>query len=480
MSTPAGAQQLPVPAARLPLQAQAEQIVSRASGDWSVVAWSIDRGEPIFAIHPDEVRIPASNNKVFTSIWALDVLGPDHRFTTDLLIGGPITRAGVLQGDVFLRGSGDPSFGYPEFTPEPMEPLRRMARELYQRGVRTVEGRVLGDGTAFDTLLIGPAWPRDTGGGSAAYAPRVSGLSFQRNLLWIYLTPVAGGGLAQVRLQPATEAIPVLSSARSGGNRAWAVRREDDDTIRVMGGVAGRNTNRYGVGVAQPTLLAAGALRQALIEAGIEVRGPAAVGQVPAGARVVHRHWSIPLGAMIPKLNQNSDNFFAEHLWKAAALRVLGEGSYMRGGPASALHFIQRAGVTPGQLYQADGSGLSEYNRTSANALVRALLYADRQPWSELFHRSLAVAASPTGTMRRLFQQTAAANNLHAKTGYIRGVRSLSGYVTARNGERIVFSFLYNGRNTNGARTVESELGTLLAEHGAPAPGPVRERVSAR
>src|SRR5690606_8291912 len=128
--------------------------------------------------------------------------------------------------------------------------------------------------------------------------------------------------------------------------------------------------------------------------------------------------------------------------------------------------FMHRAGVSAGELYQFDGSGLSSYSRTSAGALVQALMYAHEQPYSELFHKSLAVAGDGDGTMNRLYRGTAAAGNLHAKTGYIRRVRTLSGYVKAGNGELIAFSFLYNGANTNGARTIQEDLGVLLAEYG--------------
>lgn len=258
----------------------------------------------------------------------------------------------------------------------------------------------------------------------------------------------------------------MVNEARTGGGRAWAVRRDNDDTIYVKGAVSGSRLHRYGVGVAQPALLAAGALRQALIAEGIMVQGQATVGVTPEDAKLVHRHVSIPMGQMIPKLNQESDNFFAEHLWKATVAEVTGKGSYARGGAASAMFFHDEAGIPYGHLYQFDGSGLSDTNRTSALAIVKALQYADKQPWSELFHRSLAVAADPDGTMNRLFRGTLAAGNLHAKTGYIDDVRTLSGYVRARNGERIAFSFLYNGRNTFGARSVQSELGELLANYG--------------
>jgi serine-type D-Ala-D-Ala carboxypeptidase/endopeptidase (penicillin-binding protein 4) len=455
------------------LQAQAEAMVEQAGGDWGVVAWSITREEPLISINGSAPLIPASNNKVFTAIWALDELGPEYRFETDLLVTGPI-EGGVLRGDVVLRGSGDPSFGYPPrlglslFVEDPMTPLRKMAQRLSAEGVRVVEGGVIGDPTVFDSVLVGPSWPNDTGGGAAQYAPRVSGLAFQRNMIWVEASPGSGGSPPQVTLDPPVSVVPVVSSLRNGGGRALAVRRADQDTVRIQGAVAGRGPHRYGIGVADPALLAADALRVALEEVGIEVRGAARIGATPEDAEAVHRHVSIPLGMMIPFLNQHSDNFFAEHIWKAAAAAAVGEGSYLRGGPASALHFMTKAEIPAGELYQFDGSGLSNHTRTTANALVHALVYAHEQPYSKMWHKTLAIAADREGTMNRLYRNTAAAGNLHAKTGYIRGVRTLSGYVTARNGELIAFSFLYNGRNTNGARTVQENLGVLLAEYGAP------------
>lgn len=459
------AAQAPLPAQALPpLQLQAEQIVGKVQGSWSVLAWSVEEGRPLFAINPDSILVPASNNKVFTSVWALDVLGPEYRFPTDLLITAPIDEEGVLRGDVVLRGSGDPAFGYPEYTRDPMQPLRTMARRLHERGLRVVEGAVVGDGSAFDSLLVGPGWPRDTEGGASEYAPRVSGLAFQRNVIWIDLQPTRPGQPARVQRRPAVEEIPVVSTVRTAGGSALAVRRPENDTIRVRGAVAGPGLHRYRVGVTEPALLAAGALRQALIEQGIEVRGGARTGTTPEGAQHFHRHYSIPLAMMISKLNQDSDNFFAEHLFKAAVHRATGLGSYHRGGPASALFFNDRAGVPFGEMYQADGSGLSSYNRASANALVRALRYGHAAPWSHTFHQSMATAGDRNGTLRRQFVGTPAAGNLHAKTGYVRGARALSGFVRTQHGQLVAFSFIYNGGNTNGARAAQMELGTLLAE----------------
>ena len=346
-----------------------------------------------------------------------------------------------------------------------MAPLRAMAGRLRQLGITSIDGGVIGDATAFDTALVGLNWPNDTGGGAAQYAPGVSGLAFQRNMIWIEAQGTPAPGPAIVRLHPAVEVVPIDARVQTGAGRSVATRRAGQDTIRVSGAVPPNRSVRYGVGVARPALLAADALRAALSEAGIVVRNPSRTGPAPPDARVVHRHVSIPLATMIPFLNRDSDNFFAEHVWQATVHARIGAGSFNRGGPISALHFMERAGVPAGELYQFDGSGLSNLNRASANALVRALVYAHNRSYSQVFHRSLAVAADPSGSMSRMYRNSAAARNLHAKTGFISRSRTLSGYVKARSGEVIAFSFLYNA-NTNGARAAQERLGILLAEFG--------------
>lgn len=441
-----------------PLQAQAEAIVGSAAAEWTLMAWSIDRQQTLFAINADQPKTPASNNKVFGAVWALHELGPDYRFPTDLLAAGPI-EGGVLRGDLVLRGSGDPAFGYPEYDRDPLKALRVMAQALKDKGVTSVQGGIVGDATIDDGKHHGPHWPNDTGNGAAQYAPTVSGLPFSRNMLWIQLDPTAPGG---VRTTPQVAEIPVVWTQRGG--RAFAARKPDNDTIVVRGAGGGRG-NRYGVGAKEPALLAPAALRQALAEVGIQVSGPVRLGKTPQNAKLVHRHYSITLAEMIPQALRHSDNFFAEHFWKAAVARSTGEGSYAKGGPASATFFHDDAGVPFGQLWQADGSGLSSDNRTSAYALVLAMSYADQQQWKEIFHQALPVAGKPDGTLNRLFVGSPAAGNLHAKTGYIRGVRSLSGFVKTANGETVVFSMIYNGRNTSGARGIQQNLGTLLASY---------------
>jgi len=466
-SAPASEAQAPPP-----LQEQARSIVEGVSGEWGAVAWSLDRNEVLFSINPHQVLVPASTNKIFTTVWALDRLGPDFRFHTDLLATGAI-EDGTLRGDLFLRGSGDPSFGYPDFTEDTMDPLRIMARRLAERGVRRVDGAVFGDGSAFDTTYMAAEWPASAAGGSADYAPRISGLAFQRNVVTIRVGP--GNGETGLRLTPAVREVPVVNQTRAGGGRTFAVRHPDGDTIFVRGGVPARGTDSYRVGVSQPVLMAAAALHAALTEAGIEVRGRAREGRAPEEAKLVHRHVSIPLSAMLAKVNRDSDNFFAEQIFRATAFREAGLGSFSRGGSHLALHMIQHGGAREGEVYPADGSGLSRLNRTSAHALLSALIHAQNQPWRDEFMGSLAVAGNPGGTMRRMFRGTPGEGRILGKTGFINRVRGLVGYAPTADDERVAFVFLYNGGNASGARNAQIDLGNLLAEYRRGAPPPAVE-----
>lgn len=440
-----------------PLQGEVDALVANRD-EWGLMAFSLDRNEVLFAVNAERLRIPASNNKVFSGIWALEQFGADHRFATDLLTTGPVQN-GVLRGDLYLRGSIDPAFGNPDYdSGDPLNSVRGMARALQRMGVRQVQGSIVGDGGLHAGPNYGPAWPNDTGKGAALYAPTVSGLPFQKNVVWVGMKDGAASS------EPFVPEIPLVWERRSG--RGYAVRNPDQDTIRVRGNPGGRGPHRYPVGPAEPTYLAPAALRAALAEVGITVAGPVRLGRTPEGASVVHRHFSVPLSDIVYRMNQRSDNFLAEHLWKAAMAKALGVSDYARGGPASAHFFRRFAGVPYGQIWQADGSGLSAENQVTARAMVLALRAADRAPWSEAFHRSLPIASDRNGTLDNMFApDSPAADNLHAKTGYIRRVRTLSGYVRTASGERVAFAMLYNGRSDGAARTVQRDLGNLLASY---------------
>jgi D-alanyl-D-alanine carboxypeptidase/D-alanyl-D-alanine-endopeptidase (penicillin-binding protein 4) len=360
----------------------------------------------------------------------------------------------VLQGDVIIRGSGDPGFGYPSYEKDNIDPLRTMARRLKSLGINQVTGSVIGDATIHDQQNYGPAWPLDTGMGAAHYAPTVSGLPYQRNMLWVEPNGQGPNGFV---LHPDVPEIPVVWQSRGGRATRCASR------TRTPCGFA-RHRRRPGpasgvvrAGDARPRRAAPGDARG---------RDPGAARSSSSARRAGEAGAPPPLAHaadMVPQLNQHSDNFFAEHFWKGG-----GEGDgpgELRGGRAASANFFHRsAGCRTGSSGRRTVRGSRpqphQRQRDGDDAEVRG-----QGAVSQVFHESLAVAGDPRGTMKRMFVGTAAAGNLHAKTGYIRQVRSLSGYVKTASGERVAFAFIYNGRNTSGARGVQTNLGNLLATY---------------
>src|SRR5690606_20217240 len=132
-----------------------------------------------------------------------------------------------------------PALGYNVIIESPMTPLDRMAARLKELGIVSVSGNIVGDATVFDDALIGPNWPSDTGGGAARYAPRVSGLPFQRNMPWVEAVASPIGGDIEIRTDPQVTAVPVVSTVNRGSGGARVLRYPADDTVRIVGAVSG-------------------------------------------------------------------------------------------------------------------------------------------------------------------------------------------------------------------------------------------------
>ena len=427
------------------------------SGRWGVLVTSVTRGDTLFASNPDMLLKPASIMKMMTTGVALDRFGPDHKFTTQVLRSGAVNN-GVLEGNLFLRGGGDPSLSLRFWEGE--SPMDALARRIAATGIRHVKGAVIADESAFDSQRIPHGWKSTYL--MSAYAAPVSALSLNENVVWIVARPE--NGRAVVELDPATTAIPVTSTVRlTGGSGGRIVARRNGDGIQVSGTIGSRSApRRYSLVVQEPPLFAAGALAASLQKAGIAVDGGVRAGSTPRGAEEVASLQSLPLANMVSFMNRESINHFAELLYRNAARK---DGEQATAGTAlEALRAFlqQKAGVHPSHVRVADGSGLSEADSLTARAMIHLLAYAHRAPWGPVFHASMPVAGE-SELMRRRMRSSPAQGNLHAKTGTTNSVVSLAGYVTALNGEVLAFAFIYNGNDRSNARATMDRMGPTLA-----------------
>ena len=432
------------------------------SGQWGVMIVSLTRGDTLFAQNASEMMQPASTMKLFSAAVALDRFGPEHTFSTDVLREGTVGPDGTLQGNLYLRADGDPAQSA-RFFKDANLPMTTLARNVAATGMKKVTGDLVYDATAFDDRRIPEGWKTTYLG--AAYAARVSALSLNENLVWVVVAP--SGRTANVTLEPATSTIPLQSNVRVAGSRGGRIsaRRIADGSIVVHGSI-GANSGplRYSLVVDDPALFTAGALRAALHAAGVTIDGTVRPARTPATATKVASIASPPLAHIVSEMNRESINIVAELLYRDAARAIAPDGMSSADAALTNLRefLSKKVGADPLAIRVYDGSGLSTLDYVTPRTMIQLLSYAHKGPWSAAFHGSLPVAGE-SELLRRRMRGTPAEGNLHAKTGTTNTVAGLGGYVTAKDGEIIAFSFIYNGNDKGNAKATMDAMGATLA-----------------
>jgi serine-type D-Ala-D-Ala carboxypeptidase/endopeptidase (penicillin-binding protein 4) len=423
-----------------------------AHATWAVDVRSLDTGETLYRLNAGKLMMPASNMKIVTLAAAAELLGWEHRFTTTLETTAPVV-AGVLEGDLFVRGTGDPSINTREQRAAAV--LDGWAAALREAGIGHIRGRIVGDDQAFDGEGIGPGWSWDYL--HAGYAAPVGALQFNENVATIAVAPGATVGAPAVIALGAGTGFTVVNHAVTGGPDAPESisyrRRIDRPVLEVRGTVPlGGSAVSRTVAVINPTLYFAQSLKDGLIARGITVDGEAVdiddiaaeLAGEPAVERRVLATTESPtlreIGTVLMKVSQNQ---YAETLVKAVGASEGGLGTTAAGRRAVS-GVLSGWGVPPDAYVMSDGSGLSRYNYVSTSALTTILerMYRDERH-REPFLSTMPVAGLD-GTIASRMRRTRAEGNVLAKTGSIANVRSLSGYVRTQDGEQLVFAILAN------------------------------------
>ncbi len=405
-----------------------QQAVAEFSGqlnETSCLAVSLD-GVDVGAVRPDLALIPASNQKLLTGAVALEVLGPDYRYTTELR--GPAPAGGVIDGDVHLVGGGDPlltSSTYPvendRYPVSDPTSLDALADALVAAGVTQINGAVRGDGSRYDDEYFAPSWSSD-------------------------IHVIEAGPYDAL----------LVNDARVTGDEFKA---------------------------ADPAEGAARELVQLLAARGITVAGGAGVGTAPEGASLLASVDSAPMAAVVREMLATSDNNTSEMLVKELGAAAGGAGT-REAGLAVMQQTLADWGLTGVQL--ADGSGLSNDNRVSCATLAAVLA---RHTPDDALGAGLPVAAE-SGTLADVFVGSDVAGRLRAKTGTLGNPpfdadppasKSLSGYLPVEGGGTITFSLILNGAgplaDQSVYRPIWDGLAATLAEYPA---GPTAAELAPR
>ena len=427
---------------------------------------SLTRGDTLYSTNAGSLLLPASTMKLFTAAIAFDTFGPEHQFTTAVLRDGTVSPDGTLNGNLVLRGGGDPGLSTRYYRAPADGPMASLARMVAASGIKRVSGDLVADASAFESKRVPDGWlARYLESG---YAARVSALSMNENLATVVIVPSPNGGSPSVSLDPPSSTVPVINNARTvAGSRAakLSIRRLADGRIDVRGTIGSRaGTKSYLVVIDDPAPWVAGVLRSALAAQGVTVSGQVKVGTASPSAATVATLSSPPLTRLASAMNRESINHFAELLFRDVAYTANPEriGSAEYGNTALRKFMSEKVGASAVDIIASDGSGLSTLDRVTARSVVQLLAYSHRAPWAADFHASLPVAGE-SELLRHRMRYTPAQSNLHAKTGTTNDVIGLAGYVTARNGEVIAFAFLYNGRDRWNAKEAIDVSGATLA-----------------
>jgi D-alanyl-D-alanine carboxypeptidase/D-alanyl-D-alanine-endopeptidase (penicillin-binding protein 4) len=423
-------------------------------GTWGILVKSLDRGDSLVSVNPNKLLLPASAMKVVTLAAAADRLGWDHTFSTRLA-GGSVGADGVLEGDLVVLGSGDPSID--DWDGAATRMFQDWAAQLRTAGIRAIGGRIVGDDNSFDDEPLGAGWMWDDL--DRSFATGVGALQFNQNTAQIVIIPASEpGGPAAVSIAPPTSGIVFhsqITTAPSGTSSSIATERlPGHEALEIRGVVpvdvpsVVRNT-----AVLNPTRYFVNELHSSLVREGFDVRGaPVDVDDISGDASAAPlttlvEHRSPPLRTLAATMMKLSQNLYAETL-----LKVLGSTG---GTPSAAAGLSVIAstlaswGIPPNGVIQADGSGLSRYNYATADSLVRVLVHVNRDDRLRDDFRAALPLAGRDGTLANRMTGTRAEGNARAKTGTLASARALAGYVSTADGEPLAFAILANNFGTS-------------------------------
>jgi D-alanyl-D-alanine carboxypeptidase/D-alanyl-D-alanine-endopeptidase (penicillin-binding protein 4) len=452
------------------------------TANWGILIVDPLARDTLYAHNAEKLFIPASNQKLVSSSVMLEQLGPEFHYTTVIAARGPVAEQ-TLNGDLAVIGRGDPSAS-DHMLHDAMVPMRAIADSLWQRGIRRITGNVVAMGNAFPGPVAGFGWPWD-GLDGASFAG-VDELLFNEGLSTVHIRAGARiGDAATIETKPA-RTYPIVhngvltiardSTAAPTGGRGGRGGRGSTGTrvgwfhdtltaaVNVRGQIALGDSATLTITQHDPDAAYVAALTEALRDRGIVVAGQSGANESGDHADTLFTMTSVPLRDILPAILKPSQNQIAEVFLRTLGLERAGVGTADSGRRVVERQFEQWK--IPSDAYVVrDGSGLSRSDFISPEAIVDILDVMRRSPNFELFFQSLPIAGVD-GTIRTRMKGTAAEGNLHAKTGTLSMVRSLSGYVRTADNRLLEFSILCNNWTAPQASVdrVADAIGVALAE----------------
>jgi D-alanyl-D-alanine carboxypeptidase/D-alanyl-D-alanine-endopeptidase (penicillin-binding protein 4) len=458
---------------------------------WGIQIVDLATGKTLYELNPGHYFVPASNAKLFSTALALSRLGADFTFQTRVLAPAPPDELGRIRGSLRLAGGGDPNlsarpvpYRMGPVTGNPLAAIEDLAGQLVARGVKRVDGDIIGDDTWYVWQPYAVGWAVDDP--QSDDGPPISALTLADNVLTLSVRPGANiGDPAALSLLPAIEFYRIENRVRTvapGGERRIRFERiPGSRDAQLWGAIPLRDRGQdLLIGVEDPAQLAAQALRTALEQRGVTVSGSAIsehlypdgfadLTQAPETPSLtgiaLARRVSAPLIEDLRITAKVSQNLHAELTLRAVGRARRNVGSF-EAGMAEMNSFLAEAGIDPAGYNLMDGSGLSRLDLVTPSTVLKLLRYMYDSPAREKWISLLPVAAQD-GTLSSRFGATAAAGRVYAKTGSLSHVSALSGYLQRPDATWVAFSLLvnnYGGRSAAEVRGVMDRICNLILE----------------
>ncbi|HEY6897740.1 MAG TPA: D-alanyl-D-alanine carboxypeptidase/D-alanyl-D-alanine-endopeptidase [Rhodocyclaceae bacterium] len=421
-----------------------------------IVAQDLGEAAPRLSINPRQAMNPASVMKLVTTGAALELLGPAHGWTTEVLGNSPITDDGVLPGNLYLRGSGDPKLTVDRFW--------LLLRQLRAKGLREIRGdlvldrglfpKIEEDAAPFDDQPLRP------------YNVKPDALLLNFKAIRLTLAPDPARKLVAVQPEILPDTLELENQIRLGNNGCgeW----KDGLKAEVLPGGNGRARLKlagnysascgekvWNLGVLSHEQYVLGVFRTLWRELGGEFRGTVREAAVPADARRLAASESPPLAELVRDINKYSNNVMARQLF--LALGATPERAGAEASRSAVQAWLAARGMPMPELVLDNGSGLSRSERISAASMARLLTAMRASPLAPEFISSLPLAAVD-GTMKKRLNGNAIAGQAHIKTGTLEGVKTIAGYVRDNLGHDWVVVFFVNHPNANQAQAAQDAL----------------------
>lgn len=434
-----------------------EQDPNMKYGIASITVLNGNTGEVIYAKGEGTGLATASTMKAITTATAYAVMGPNYKYETSLRYSGSIDEHGVLNGDVIIQGTGDPSLGSENFKEtQPDVILAQWVNAVKKAGIKKVNGSVIGDDILFNGHMAPSGWTWVDMG--QYYGSGVSSLNWRENKFKVILSGKGkvGDPAPLLRTDPDVSYLKVVNEVTIGkpgtGDRVYAFSAPYSSFIVLRGTYASDLNKQIEISVPDGALDAARSLQLALENAGVSVVEPANTaflmksnGQtVPLETTLLDRYFSPTISQICYWFMKRSINLYGEALLKTAALQGGANPETADATDWEKEFWSERIGEEEGALKIKDGSGLSPESRVTTLAMAKVLLYAKKQNWYGAYYENM-----PTY------------NKMKMKSGTIGGVLGYTGYHTAPDGTPLVFSFLINN-HMGGSQSMRLKMFKML------------------